>query len=386
LGVRTDEQKRGTAALEKVKYEKRRLPAAIYGDFSRVPATVSAIAVRGGEKYTGTAVFGGENADGLPPLSKERVVSSLLKCGDTPFEIINADASIGDGAAIRISDVNALRREALEKLEDALAHVDAPVRTGETPHLTERRSAPIKTAYFTYADRLTPTALEYFDAVFLPLSEYEKLGSADKKIGIALPPVSFDGEREEIISRVKKARERGCEKALATSLWQFEILDGFEIFGDMRLNANNAQSADAIASLGASRVIASPEIGLARAASFKTATSAVAYGRLPLMTMQKCVIRDVVGIKSGDCSYCDAHAFTVLTDRTGAEFPVCREEGHRNVIYNSVPVWMCDKADEYERSSLGAHFVFTDESAAKVDRIIKTAKEKKPFAGKFKRI
>ena len=69
-----------------------------------------------------------------------------------------------------------------------------------------------------------------------------------------------------------------------------------------------------------------------------------------------------------------------------AEFPVCREEGHRNVIYNSVPVWMCDKADEYERSSLGAHFVFTDESAAKVDQIIKTAKETRPFAGKFKRI
>jgi len=386
LGVRTESQKRTTASIDKPKFEKRRLPIEICGDFSRFPATVTAKTARDGEEYTGVAVFDGEKTDGIGTLGEDRLIASLEKCGDTPFKVDKINVVVGDGGAIRISDVNALRREAMSKLEEKIAYVDNPKCTGEMPPVEKSRTAPIRTAYFLNADSVTTHALEFFDRIFLPLVEYEKAGFADRKIGIALPPISFDSECDAVVRRVEKARANGCASALATSLWQFEILDGLEIFGDMRLNTNNAYSASVLSHLGASRIVASPEVSLGRAASFGTPTSAVMYGRLPLMTTEKCVIRDALGLDGKNCSYCDSHRSYKLRDRTGAEFTVCREAPHRNVIFNSVPVWMCDKADEYEKMSLGAHFIFTDESAADVDRIINQAKEKMPASGKFKRI
>ena len=386
LGVRTEAQKHDSASLPKLKFEKRRLPIEIKGDFSRFPATVTASAARGVEKYVAKAVFDGEKTDGINPLGEERLVSSLEKCGDTLFKVDKINVAGGDGGAIKVSDVNALRREALRKLENELAHVDKPVCTGELPMTSGSRAAPIKTASFMFADAVTPRALDYFDRIFVPLGEYEKLKFKDKKIGIALPPICFDGEREALLRRVRKARDDGCVSVLATSLWQVDLLAGFEMFGDLRLNVNNAFAASVLSRLGAARIIASPEVSLNRAASFGTATSAVIYGRLPLMTTEKCVIRDALGISGKNCVHCDNDRIVKLSDRTGAEFIVCREEPHRNVIFNSVPVWNCDKADEYEKLSLGAHFIFTDESAADVDKIINTAKEKKPAQGKFKRI
>jgi hypothetical protein len=82
------------------------------------------------------------------------------------------------------------------------------------------------------------------------------------------------------------------------------------------------------------------------------------------------------------CKICDAKKFTYLRDRTDTVFPVAREAGHRNVIYNSVPIYMLDK----DMGGLFSHFVFTDEKKGEVDAVIESAKKKMPPKGKFKRI
>ena len=69
-----------------------------------------------------------------------------------------------------------------------------------------------------------------------------------------------------------------------------------------------------------------------------------------------------------------------LTDRTGAKFPMIREFEHRNVILNSTPTYMGDKADELSRAGLNSHhFIFTVESAKEIAEILSAYKNKKPL-------
>jgi hypothetical protein len=92
------------------------------------------------------------------------------------------------------------------------------------------------------------------------------------------------------------------------------------------------------------------------------------------MTLERCIIR--AGGPTKDCSFCQGKQF-ILSDRTGEQFPVMREWQHRNVIYNCKHTYMADRADSLEKMGLGkhegspcGHFIFTDESAARVDQII----------------
>ena len=66
-------------------------------------------------------------------------------------------------------------------------------------------------------------------------------------------------------------------------------------------------------------------------------------------------------------------AVPYLTDKTGAEFLVKRDGdfGHRNIIYNSVPIYLADKKDLYK--NLGLFFIalnFTDENPEQIKKII----------------
>ena len=97
------------------------------------------------------------------------------------------------------------------------------------------------------------------------------------------------------------------------------------------------------------------------------------YGRIPLMTVEKCVISEVA-----DCTACAAGKAT-LTDRKGIKFPVFREADHRNVIYNSFPTYMADRDDELVRNRIRSrHFIFSDETPTQVDGVIRRYKEKTP--------
>lgn len=245
-------------------------------------------------------------------------------------------------------------------------------------------------AYFAFYDTVTPGALDFFDRIFVPLTEY--LSHADevsrhRKIGIAFPPVCLDHELNAVREMAKKAAEVGCRLALITGLWQCELADalGLEKHGDIRLNLFNPYSAGVYQKLGFCSLLVSPEVGASAARGMPCGIPKgyVYYGKLPLMTLEKCAIRDNFSpVQSGECRYCDTNRFSYLADRTGARFPLCREYPHRNVLYNSVPVYMADMPI----AGLFRHCIFTDETRAEVDSLLMRFQEKKPPVGKFKRL
>ena len=82
------------------------------------------------------------------------------------------------------------------------------------------------------------------------------------------------------------------------------------------------------------------------------------------MLTERCFIKENFG-----CDRCGEAAFT---DRRGARFPILREEGHRNVILNSLPTDMGDRREELLRARIRtAHFLFTVESGREVRELLR---------------
>ena len=395
LGVRTADDKKESARLSGAAIPERKAEISLCADIhSGRAATVTASGIFFGNKVmfsaTGDVPEAAESS-----MSRERVRESLAKLGETPFFVKpeNIKVNIDDGLRMSVARINALRRGACEGLIETLT-AEKHINPKSAAPLGKRTPSDMKTAYFADVGNIPDEAQAFFDRIFIPLAATEKAYKTvgAEKLGIAFPPVALDTEIAEIGQMAERAKARGSRYALVTGIWQIPICRrlGFEMTGDLRLNVWNSQSAEKLYAMGISGFIQSCEIGLARGAAMQASGryGVVAYGRLPLMTLEKCVIRDIMNLPSEieKCNFCGDGKFVFLRDRTGAEFPVRREFRHRNVLYNSVPVRMEDRLSEYARAGLFEHFIFTCESKKEVAEIINAYKTGGKPTGAFKRI
>ncbi len=395
LGVRTADDKKESARLSGAAIPERRAEISLCADIrSGRAATVTASGIFFGNKVTFSAT-GDVPETAESSMSRERVRESLAKLGGTPFFVKpeNIKVNIDDGLRMSVARINALRRGACEGLIETLT-AEKHINPKSAPPLGKRTPSDMKTAYFAGVGNIPGEAQAFFDRIFIPLAATEKAYKTvgAEKLGIAFPPVALDTEIDEIEQMAERAKALGIRYALVTGMWQIPICRrlGFEMTGDLRLNVWNSQSAEKLYAMGISGFIQSCEIGLARGAAMQASGryGAVAYGRLPLMTLEKCVIRDIMNLPSEieKCNFCGDGKFVFLRDRTGAEFPIRREFRHRNVLYNSVPVRMEDRLSEYARAGLFEHFIFTCESKKEVAEIINAYKTGGKPTGAFKRI
>jgi len=180
----------------------------------------------------------------------------------------------------------------------------------------------------------------------------------DKVSGVIIPPVVFDSQMNAVRDMLRIAANSDIRHALVSNLGHIALAKqaGLRLHGDFRLNVFNAYTADVLLGLGIEDVIASPELTLPQLRDL--GLPPVIYGRVPLMTLEKCVIRDLYS-----CEECEKREFLGLRDRRGVEFPLTRTFDHRNIMYNSVPIFMADKEDELIKYRIrGGHYIFTTES------------------------
>ena len=92
-------------------------------------------------------------------------------------------------------------------------------------------------------------------------------------------------------------------------------------------------------------------------------TELIAYGRLPLMVSDQCIIKNSAGA-------CNCQNPVSLSDRTGQLFPVVKEFGCRNVILNAHKLFLADRLRDIESSGVwGIRLMFTNEGHEECVRI-----------------
>ncbi len=371
----------------------------------------------------------------LLPLTEEAAARQLTRTGGTPYRVthVNLDALAGDALTLPPSALNALRREAVTALDAARRAALPDPAADYTPLSSEAinrcvrealeasppvaqpiptASAPRHTARFRTAEQIPAEAITYFDTLYLPLGTAHPAAVPASKRGAILPPVIFDREAPAVATALEAALQAGVRHLLVGNLghlplvWQVLAHTGTAsvfLHADHRLNPANLPAAAQLLSLGLTDLLLSPELtaprmrdisdGLARAGA-EGVTGAIVYGRLPLMLLEKCAIRAVYRDTPPTtvCREACARDAAVLRDRLGKEFPLLREDmpngqGHRNTVYNSLPLSMSDRGEELARTRITEHhFLFSVESPRKVAAVIEAYRLGRPLDGAVRRM
>ena len=299
------------------------------------------------------------------------IEEQMYKTGGTPFSVTENRAKADPELFLPASEINELRRKLISELSER--RMTPPERRSlplpAAPENLVRGREPVSIFQVTTAEQLAPELAElmpgYLYAPAMLLAESpEKLTPFLSKgtVPVAvLPRVIPDDEAEEVFSALKKLAGWGIGEALVGNIGHVALAKqaGMAVRGDFGLNAFNSRTLEVLRRAGLLSATASFELRLSQIRDLKKPldTEAIIYGRLPVMVSDQCVIRQ----SSGRCS-CQTPG--QLSDRTGSVFPVMKEYGCRNVIYNAHKLFLADKRDEVLSAGLwGLRLLFTTESA-----------------------
>lgn len=393
LGARSEEDKERTRQAEtteayKMRLDKKRIPVSVSAQFRLGQVSRLSLSARGKT----VIVYGDAPEKAISsPLTEEDVIKNLCRFGNTPFAADRDSFTLylDRDISLPISAINSLRRTAVERLTSELPYIVHPGRaaceaTFPAPQTPDKPAGGKLIAHFTHSSRMpSKLYLGQFSHIFLPVDEYLSASEEVRSVtdGITLPPVVMQSELELLDELLIRAKLCGVKNAEVCNIGTLRAAKkyGFTLWGGIGLNVYNTRTASVLAGEGLSYLLLCPELKLAQlrvvASGSPVTTGAAVYGKLPLTVLEKCVIRDLALGKSAPamrkCRYCDNNEYTYITDRTGAEFPLRREFIHRNVMYNSVPIYMADKLDAVIGGTVGdLHFFFTDETANQAGAVI----------------
>lgn len=374
LGIRSDNDKDLSRAREPFRELTRKIPLTLTAILrADTPATVSLSDGQRTVTVTGDLPQPARTA----PLTRETVERNLTKFGGTPYTA-DCTLTMDDGLMLPISRLNDLRRRAIAAWEAQPASHPIPNVTPYLPQKPVGSRAVRRTARFYTPSQITPAAKTFFERIYLPLGK-----ETAEANGVILPAVIFERKLPVIREALLRAKAVGIRYALVGNLGHLNLAQqaGLMPVGDFRLNITNAESALQAERLGFSSVILSPELTLPQARDIGGDAALIVYGRIPLMTLEKCVIKELA-----DCTVCAANR-AALCDRRGVRFPVLREWEHRNVVYNSLPTSMVDRRMDLERAHLTAcHFLFSTESPEEVDAVLNAWQTNTPLPFPVRRI
>ena len=313
------------------------------------------------------------------PLSPETLAERLSKTGGTPYRCLETKSVVEPGLTLSAAAVNAMRREVLAHLtalrgrqRDRELNSFSPVK-----HYPGPVKPPRWTVGILSPEQLTPKLLAVKPArLYVPLSMFRKDSGWSSRIpeqtelAVVLPRVIRDGETEAVRETLDRAHALGVRLALCGNLGHISLARsrGFAVCGDFGLNLFNSRAMNVARGLGLESATVSFELTLPRIRDLgkPIPTELLAYGRLPLMLTENCVIKN----RSGRCA-CHAGP-TKLVDRKGEEFRVLPDQDScRSVIYNGKKLYLLDKLPELRSLGLWAlRIQFTTENPMEVDAVI----------------
>lgn len=303
-------------------------------------------------------------------VTQEELTEQLSKTGGTPYRCEKVRSLVEPGLSLPLSAVNALRREVLEGLN--ARRLVPPERHREDfkpgARYENRRKPPVLTVSLRRAEQLSRELVALKpELVGLPAEEIaaqpERVSHAlerDVRVAVILPRIAGDDELPALRGELETAKQLGITDALVGNLGLIHTAEqfGFTLRGDFGLGAFNSQSIKEFKRLGFASSVASFELKLAQIRDLSKAIDLemIVYGRLPLMIMSNCIIKNHTGL-------CICENVNQLTDRTAVRFPVVKARGCRNELLNAKKLFLADKHKDYEKLGLwGARLLFTTEN------------------------
>lgn len=333
------------------------------------------------------------------PVTKEKIISQFTKTNDTPFEFAKIDIDLDDNLYIpKISEINALRRTVLEKLESLVClkftriPVDIPKKTfKEKPHYSPKVSLLLRELNLEYDYSL----LEAVDRIYIPLNFFNNpkykdcISTLNSKFDtyIYMPSIitlNYSNIMDNIIAEALSSYNiKGFVFSNIRSLYNMKKQEykKYDYISNYTLNVYNNYSAFELARMGVNSITLSPELNKSDIQNMQCDANKelIVYGRLRLMSTKYCFLG-----KSNNCYptcqlRCKAKQNKYFfKDRLGLRFRIIPDNVQGiNSIYNSkiLSIDFKDLNIDYVRIDI------LEENLEEINNIIKTVKSGKRLEG-----
>ena len=276
---------------------------------------------------------------------------SLAKTGDTAFAL-RACTVIADNAFVPVSALNALRRDALDKLAQARADAFArqPGRMLAAPPVALPDGDAPPTVIVRSAEQYEAVKALNARIVWYP-EDFREATLASMPDGAWLHlPMACEEATLQMLHRFVTANAHRIGGVVLGSVGQLGLDWPVPVGAGEGIPVMNRRTAQVLLDAGCAFVTASGELSAAELETLMAGHPPVlvpAWGREQLMLLHHCPARTILGLTGGHraCRMCDDHApdaltGTSFTDRRGYEFPLLRQrlpEGCLVRLMNSLP-------------------------------------------------
>lgn len=322
-------------------------------------------------------------------LTGEALAQRVAKTGGTPYRCTEVRTRVDPGLTMSAAAINAMRRDVLNQLTALRARREEhPIHKAKAPPTFKGPTGlPGLTVQVTTMEQLTPYLLNSETTMlYVPLHLLMEERAVTERLvqrgrlAVALPRIVHDGELPRIKAALTALAALGVKDALVGNLGLLASVRevGMRIHGDFGLNIFNSTSMNVMRNLEAASATVSFEATLPQIRDMSKAVKMelIAYGRLPLMITEQCLIQG----RTGECT-CHLNNTVKLMDKTGAEFPVIKDgDSCRSVLLNGRKLSWLDRQEDLNKLGLWAvRLYFTTENSREVDRVLTEYLNPVPF-------
>ncbi|MCH5303432.1 MAG: U32 family peptidase [Ruminococcus sp.] len=272
------------------------------------------------------------------PLDEEKCTRQLLKTGGTPYNIKEFKFTLDGEAILPMSELNMLRRNALEALSEKRANS----KTYEINDIKLRKITPHKAGKKLRYARFTSTKIgegfKGLDLCYIPIessvTEVKSLIEKGYKIGVEIPRALFSREKK-IKQKLVEFEKIGIKDVLCNNLAAVYIAKemGLKIHGGFGLNFTNTLDLEWAEGFGFTDTELSFELKTSQIEMLgaSLARGIISFGYLPVMLTRNCPN------KSADISCKNCQGRGKMTDRLGKSF-IFYCDGYATEVLNNLPV------------------------------------------------
>lgn len=330
------------------------------------------------------------------PLSEDELRKRLSKTGDTPFCVQHLEIDLEDGLFVPMGQINELRRNALEQLQqamlcnwrrnEAVTPQERPTDRMEQNEAIGNGDKPMLNVWLIGSAQQNLNAVlenQMVDMVTLESftnleAALKEIHAAGKKAGYAFPYVlreNSEGLLRKQVSVLKRFDRIWVRSYDGIGFAKEELhLPAEKLALDAGLYVFSNEAADDFMAAGFTGYTASMELNRKELAHMENEQAELMlYGYAPLMISAQCVYKNYAScIKEQKKESGKQPQRLYLNDRYQKQFEVQRDcTNCYNVIYNSQPTCLLHHADEIGGLDFGAHrIVFRNESVKQMHGIL----------------
>lgn len=289
------------------------------------------------------------------PLDEE-IIRKKMRFGNTRYRLGELHIDLGDNLMIPISQLNALRRNLTEQLEqthhlvNSYSNLELENIENELTIRTSRSKGPVDLVAEVDDEYQARTAfIAGADLVYIHMNRARNTIEIDptllndddrKRMFYILPRIIRESETADLIKSLNKIKGQ-CAGYIAPSIGAIELLKSESlgpIYGDYALNIMNDLAIRELSSRKLAGVCLSPELSLGEMLEIHSPMQleAVVHGSVPLMTTEHCVVGAVAGDKQGNhCKMPCKQGNYSFRDRKDYIFPLVLQQDCTMQVLNA---------------------------------------------------